>query len=240
MNNCIKTDKAIIDQNKWGENQYGAASAAYCATNADEIFRFFRLFVFDSNILQAYKKSADGSLGKNELQVAGPSVNPLASSGSCPAGSTDYGMKEGWLNGTMVPIRTCGIVDWPANFANSNGEMIIEVNSTIAADTIRLAQALKAAGFSYTASIAFRTYDQQKCIYDYFVSGNKGCSMFNTRPTDAASPGNSNHQMGKSIDIDSSKGTPLGNWLDQHMAEYGFSRDVFNRNGSDYGHMTHG
>ncbi|NCU31059.1 hypothetical protein EOM57_04615 [Candidatus Saccharibacteria bacterium] len=63
MSNCIESDKPIIDEFNWGENQYGSQSAAYCALNPEEIFRYFRLFVFDTNILDADQKSIDDTLG---------------------------------------------------------------------------------------------------------------------------------------------------------------------------------
>lgn len=65
IDNCIRSDKAIIDQNKYAENQFGASSASYCAIDPDDIFRYFRLFVFDTNILDAEQQSINGTLGKD-------------------------------------------------------------------------------------------------------------------------------------------------------------------------------
>ena len=70
ITNCIASDKAIIDQDKYGELQYGSDSAAYCATNGEAIFRYFRMFVFDTNILDAEQQSINGTLGQSAGSVA--------------------------------------------------------------------------------------------------------------------------------------------------------------------------
>jgi hypothetical protein len=155
-------------------------------------------------------------------------------SGKCPANTKDYGTKQGYLDGKEIDINTCGIVDWPANFANSAGDKIVEVNATIAQKTADMAAALKKTGYNYTASVGFRTNEQQQCIFDYYTTGTRGCSMFTSKPPKAANAGYSNHQMGYSIDVPLAKGSKADQWLNTHMSEYGFSRDV----SGDYAHIT--
>ena len=168
--------------------------------------------------------------------------------GSCPSGTTNYGAKEGWQNGVKYSISTCGLNDWPASFPNSAGQYTVEVNSTIAPSAAAMARELKAAasagGWSHTASGGFRSYYQQKCIYDYYVTGVRGCSMFATRPSAAAKPGYSNHQMGYSIDLPTGytcssptfkSSISANKWLNANMGRFGFSRDV---GCGDYGHFT--
>lgn len=183
--------------------------------------------------------------------AGGISTGNTPVSGTCPANTTvDYGMQDGYNNSTVpTKIHTCGIKDWPSNFSNSAGEKIVEVNAAIAEDTVNMAAALKADAtankYDYTASLGFRTFAQQQCIYDYFKTGTRGCSEYSNQPPAAARPGYSNHQMGYSIDLESGyscsspsfKKNPEANtWLNANMKTYGFSRDV---GCSDYGHFTH-
>lgn len=216
--------------------------APYGVSNADQVDNTADCFIDSQTKADMYLFRADGRVigALEEESTSGTPATTPTPSGKCPSGTTkDYGTQKGYDNGKETDIATCGIIDWPASFANSAGDKIVEVNATIAEDTVKLAQALKETGYNYTASIGFRTNEQQACIYKQYTSGKKGCSPFNTRPSAAAKPGYSNHQMGLSIDIDGSKGTKLGNWLDDHMKEYGFSRDVYNSSKTDYGHMTH-
>ncbi len=190
-------------------------------------------------------------LVEEEESSCGVNANSsISGAGTCEniPNTLDYGDKDGYDDGKKVTIHTCGLSDWPSNFENSAGDKVVEVNATIAKQASEMAAALKAdataKGYDYTASIGFRTYEQQKCIYDYYISGNKGCSVFNSRPPDAARPGYSNHQMGYSIDLESgyscSSRTYGANakanaWLDANMKTYGFSRDV---GCGDWGHFT--
>lgn len=191
-------------------------------------------------------------LVEEETASCGATLGTLAPGGSgiCPASPLidDYGQQDGYDDGKQVKINTCGIKDWPSNFPNSNGDKIVEVNAEIAEQTAQMAAALKADAaansYSFTASLGFRTYEQQKCIYDYFRTGTRGCSDYATKPNDAASPGFSNHQMGYSIDLESgyrcsnrtyAENAKANAWLDNNMKTYGFSRDV---GCGDWGHFT--
>lgn len=253
---CIQDDKPIIDQKKFGENQYGIASAPYCAVKRDDIFRFFRLYVFDTNILDAEDLSGEGTLGRvsgvqlnaTTTPATGGVIVPASDGSTCAPNTADYGMQQGYQNGTMVPIHTCGITDWPSNFENSQRQNIVEVNAKISGPAAQMAAALKAAasagGWSYTASLGFRTYQQQDCIYRYYISGIRGCSDYVTRPPAASKPGFSDHQMGFSIDLPTGykcssptlkQSVQANQWLNANMASYGFSR---NAGCKDYGHFT--
>lgn len=185
--------------------------------------------------------------------AGGIAADASATNGVCgkTPGIKSYGEQDGYDKSvTSTKINTCGIEDWPTTFANSAGEYIVEVNVDIADDTAKLAAALKAdseanGNYDYKASLGFRTFKQQQCIYDYFRTGVRGCSDFVTRPKSAAAPGYSNHQMGYSIDLPTNYScdspsfktqVKANEWLDANMKSYGFSRDV---GCSDYGHFTH-
>lgn len=189
-------------------------------------------------------------LVEEEIDYCGFNTGSTGDFSTCDSipNTLDYGEKDGYDDGKLVKIHTCGLSDWPANFENSAGDKVVEVNVEIAKQAAEMAAALKADAtknnYSYTASIGFRTYEQQKCIYDYYISGNKGCSVFNSRPPNAARPGYSNHQMGYSIDLESgyscsnrTYGTnaQANAWLDANMKTYGFTRDV---GCGDWGHFT--
>lgn len=235
-------------------NDIGDSVASWFGINTTE-YEDFNNCQMDTAIADSVLCSWDSSI--RETPTCNPDAGGVATgntpvSGTCPATTTvDYGMQDGYNNSTVpTKIHTCGIKDWPSNFANSAGEKLVEVNAGIAEDTVKMAAALKAdsaanGNYSYTASLGFRTFAQQQCIYDYFRTGNKGCSDYVTQPRAAASPGYSNHQMGYSIDIEGgyscsspsfTKNSEANRWLDANMKTYGFSRDV---GCSDYGHITH-
>lgn len=209
----------------------------------------------DSAVAESVLCSMDDSIRETPQcnpDAGGIATGGTAVSGTCSSDSTaDYNMQDGYDNSTTATkIHTCGIKDWPSSFPNSAGEYIVEVNAEIAEDTAKMAAALKAdatanGNYNYTASIGFRTFAQQQCIYDYFRTGNRGCSVFVTRPSAASRPGYSNHQMGYSIDMESgyscrspsfTSNIRANQWLNANMKTYGFSRDV---GCSDYGHFTH-
>lgn len=215
--------------------------APYGVSDTDQVDNTSSCYINDQTTAEMYLFKADSRIvdGLEDDGSGDTAGNPSsAPSGQCPANTKDYGTQKGYSNGKEKDINTCGIIDWPANFPNSAGEKIIEVNADIADKTASMAAALKATGYNYTASVGFRTYDQQQCIYNYWKTGKRGCSIFRTKPSDAAAPGYSNHQMGYSIDVPLAKGSKADTWLNAHMSEYGFSRDVFKAKGSDYGHIT--
>lgn len=235
-----KTKGAVVNyQRSWGLSQDGIVGpktwAQLCYTaylnGTDSI---------NAGNNSGCKVTGGGSTGS----TSSSSSSNIVSSGACPSGTVNYGAQAGYKNGTKYTINTCGITDWPSNFANSQGKYVVEVNSKIAAQTRDMARAMKAAGKMVNTSLAFRTYSQQSCLYNYYKTGVRGCSPYTSRPSAASAPGYSNHQMGYSIDLPtgytcsspSFKSNIAANqWLNANMGKYGFSRDV---GCSDYGHFT--
>ena len=84
---------------------------------------------------------------------------------------------------------------------------------------MRMRAAAAAAGVELVVESAFRTWDQQKALYDAYVAGER---------TDvAAPPGWSNHQGGTAVDLKTARGTNAAyDWLVEHAAEFGFHSTV--------------
>ena len=77
-------------------------------------------------------------------------------------------------------------------------------------------------GITIYLSSGYRSYDYQAQIYNNYV----GIYGTETADTFSARPGNSEHQTGLAIDVntidDSFAGTPEAIWLEEHCWEYGF------------------
>ena len=77
-------------------------------------------------------------------------------------------------------------------------------------------------GITIYLSSGYRSYDYQSQIYNNYV----GIYGTETADTFSARPGNSEHQTGLAIDVntidDSFAGTPEALWLEEHCWEYGF------------------
>lgn len=76
--------------------------------------------------------------------------------------------------------------------------------------------AASASGVHISIVSGFRTMDQQRYLYNLYLSG---------RGNLAARPGYSNHQSGLALDLNTSA-SGVYNWLANHGSEYGFRRTV--------------
>lgn len=90
---------------------------------------------------------------------------------------------------------------------------LIEVNTARAYEAMR--NAARAAGISISLTSGFRTMDQQRYLYNLYLSG---------RGNLAARPGYSNHQSGLALDL--GRGPGGQTWLDRNASRYGFRRTV--------------
>ncbi|MEM7439396.1 MAG: M15 family metallopeptidase [Pseudomonadota bacterium] len=86
---------------------------------------------------------------------------------------------------------------------------------------LKMIKAAKADGVSLYLNSGFRTYGEQKYLYEGYKAGKAG---FNK----AAKPGTSNHQNGIAVDISVSGGTgsPQYDWLAKNGTSFGFIRTV--------------
>lgn len=113
----------------------------------------------------------------------------------------------------------------PAKLVRIQGERL----RAEAADAYKqFAQAAKAKGVNITPVSGYRSYSQQKSLYDSYVSQYGQA----TAETLAARPGFSEHQTGLAMDIGNASGvcalqacfanTPAGKWAADHGPEFGF------------------
>lgn len=99
----------------------------------------------------------------------------------------------------------------------------MRIRTVLLHDFLSMIHDARAAGVEPVISSAYRSYDLQSRLYDYYVSinGREEADRFSARP------GTSQHQLGLTLDFGSvSEGyenTPDGKWLLKNAAEYGFS-----------------
>lgn len=132
---------------------------------------------------------------------------------TCPAGTTDKGIGDGYADGKLYKIRLC----------DAGG---ITVNAQIAANVLALLKKSALDGIRLTGG-GFRTMQQQISLRtsngcpDVYDAPAKSCA------TPTARPGYSNHQMGLAIDFSSngstirSKSSPGFIWLNTNAINYG-------------------
>jgi hypothetical protein len=84
-----------------------------------------------------------------------------------------------------------------------------------------LAAAAAAGGVQVAINSGFRSYPEQKVLYEGFINGLPGFNL-------AAKPGNSNHQNGIAFDIavGGGSGDPIYDWLKNNAPARGFIRTV--------------
>jgi D-alanyl-D-alanine carboxypeptidase len=103
------------------------------------------------------------------------------------------------------------------------------VRSHVAADLKAMASAARAAGRPIQVASGFRSWDQQKATFDYWVSVGGYQQALRT----SARPGHSEHQLGTTVDFTSQGGlppweyadwatTPAGAWMAANAWQYGF------------------
>lgn len=102
------------------------------------------------------------------------------------------------------------------------------VRQVIAADLIAMSEAATAAGNPIGIQSAYRSYEEQKQVFAYWVS----VHGYDRALQLSARPGHSEHQLGITIDVRSDPpedtlsgswgATPAGTWMRRHAWEYGF------------------
>jgi zinc D-Ala-D-Ala carboxypeptidase len=119
------------------------------------------------------------------------------------------------------------------------------VRSFVIADLKALADAARANGTPIAVVSGFRSYDQQRATFDYWVSVGGYEQALRT----SARPGHSEHQLGTSLDFTSEGGRPpweytdwaqlpAGSWMAANAWRYGFVMSypagTYDRTGYDY------
>jgi len=131
-----------------------------------------------------------------------------------PAGSGQYGPHAVWVRGTYK-----GQVDL-VRVVGTHRQ--IEVVSAQTRDAfLGLVGAARADGVAVGLNSGFRSWPEQKQLYDGYMRGLAGYNL-------ASRPGNSNHQNGVAFDFDVGGGgsNPTYLWLQKHATKHGFVRTV--------------
>ena len=161
--------------------------------------------------------SADGAkaLGWTSTRnLDGKFVNETLERVAPEAGASRFGPNAAWSGGAFIgQIELAAIVD---------SKLEIE---RVALSTVGPYKDLVAAaagdGIVVTLNSGFRSYGEQKLLFDGFQ---KGLPNFNQ----AARPGFSNHQNGSAFDLPvaGGDGNPTYEWLKRHATSFGFVRTV--------------
>lgn len=161
-------------------------------------------------------RSADGQtvLGWTSTRnLAGKFVNETIGILKPEPGAGQFGPNAAWSRGKYLgQVDLVEIID-----------ATVEIER-IAIDTVQayfdLVVAAKPAGIEILLNSGFRSYPEQKDLYEGYVAGRPG---YNT----AAKPGNSKHQNGIAFDIKvNGFDSPIYDWLTQNATSHGFLRTV--------------
>lgn len=179
------------------------------------------VFLLDFQIIQSIN-------GEDEEREAGtPTTAPAEGiSTGRPENTTDTG--QGWslTNNVDYSAAACApgtedagtythpVAGFTFRKCNYQGK---PVNSLVSSEVVSMVEAAKAEGTTLTLGNSFRSYEEQKSVYDRNCSGNV-CNP----PT--AKPGNSQHERGLAIDFTacSSRSTACYQWLSKNAATYGY------------------
>jgi len=131
-----------------------------------------------------------------------------------PADNDKKGPNAAWQGGSFIGQKTL------VNIVDVGGEV-----EQITLESLPAFQALldaaRAAGIGLALRSGFRTFGEQKRLFDGFKAGLPGFNL-------AASPGKSNHQHGQAFDLNVSEfeGNPIYDWLAKNAPKLGFIRTV--------------
>jgi hypothetical protein len=128
---------------------------------------------------------------------------PRAARARVTSDDVPVGAAQGYIHGHAVRIQVTRIDGKP-------------VERHTASAYLRMREAASRAGVHLRIVSGFRTMEHQQALYRAYRQG---------RGNLAAIPGNSNHQSGHALDLNTSAPGVL-RWLDRHARAYGFRRTV--------------
>jgi len=134
---------------------------------------------------------------------------------------TTFGAYADWSRTLLDPIYRLPSTYAPTDLVYTTGIYHVSgafrIRSLAYTDLKALADAARAAGAAIDLTSTYRTYSQQKAIYDYYVSalGPTGGLLR------AARPGHSEHQLGTTIDVKAYNGVSPSNYADWTVTKAG-------------------
>ncbi len=169
--------------------------------------------------LTAYRAAVDQVIASSDA-VRNPTPGGSGVRITDPASITAVVNKRRGLPGDYVPPDLV----IPAGVPNNNGQPVRQV---MVADLQAMQAAMAAEGIALRIGSAYRSYDDQRIIYNRYVAkdGVAGADTYSARP------GNSEHQTGLAVDLDDGTGcnlsecfkdAPGGRWLAANSWKYGF------------------
>lgn len=129
-------------------------------------------------------------------------------------GAGQYSNTAAWKQGAYIGQRRLILI---LDFALQ----IEKIEYSLAAIFLDMQAAAAAEGVALHINSGFRTYGEQKALYEAYKKGVAGANL-------AAKPGTSNHQNGIALDIQVSggAGSPQYDWLAERATTFGFVRTV--------------
>jgi hypothetical protein len=168
-------------------------------------------FVVVTEVNGQFSKVSRGELNAGQI-VVGDEIGWTRSSNLMDGWFNRFGPNAAWDDGMFI-----GQKDLVNIVANRNQTEQVTADSLD--HYLALAAAAEEAGLLLCIESAFRTYSQQKFLFD-----NQHLPGFNT----AAPPGSSNHQHGQAFDLntDGFEGDAVYDWLKRNAPALGFLRTV--------------
>jgi hypothetical protein len=165
----------------------------------------------------AHALSADGATvfgWTSSANIAGALLSETIGSIPPPPGAGRFGPNAAWANdvylGQVTLVRVIGTAKEIEHIAEATCDKFLA-----------MAGAARKAGIAIGINSGFRSYPEQKFLYDGRQRGLPGFAAANH-------PGNSNHQNGLAFDLDVNGGgsNPAYLWLSNNATSFGFLRTV--------------
>ncbi|MBV9956972.1 MAG: M15 family metallopeptidase [Acidobacteria bacterium] len=168
-------------------------------------------FVVVTEVKNQFSKVSRGEAQEGEI-ITGDEFGWTRSSNLTDGWSNRFGPNAAWDDGKFIGQKDL------VNIVG-NQDQTEQVTADSLDHYLALAAAAKADGIVLSIESGFRTYDQQKFLFDH-----QHDPGFNT----AAAPGTSNHQHGQAFDLNSGgfSGDPIYDWLKENAPALGFIRTV--------------
>jgi hypothetical protein len=170
-----------------------------------------------SRTVFARTTSTDGAIAigwTSTRNFEGRFINETIGGLSPKPGAGKFGPNAAWSGGTYLgQVELVEIVD--------NTLEIERIALSTVEPYLAMTNAARAAGVAVAINSGFRSYPEQKLLWEGYTKGLPG---FNK----AAKPGNSKHQNGIAFDIAvaGGSGSPVYDWLKVNATSFGFLRTV--------------